>query len=80
MSSWQKGSKNVLLKHRLLWLCSQSPDVWLFLDAGTSLSAVVDNTIINLVATFHMPTLETAGLFNFHCSEVFICQLLGSAL
>lgn len=53
------------------WLCSQSPDVWLLWDAGTSLCAVVDNSILSLVAAFHMPTLMTAGLFNFHYSEVF---------
>lgn len=45
--------------------------MWLLWDAETSLCAVVDNSIISLVAAFHTPTHVTAGLFNFHYSEVF---------
>lgn len=59
------------LKQRLLLAVLQAPDVGLLWDAGSSLCAVADNSIISSVAAFHMPALVTAALFNFHCSEVF---------
>lgn len=59
------------------WPRSRCPDVWLLRGAGTSLSAAVDTSIISSVAAFHMPTLVTAGLFNFHFSEVFNLSAVG---
>lgn len=44
---------------------------------GTSLSAAVDTSIISSVAAFHMPTLVSAGLFNFHFSKVLNLSAVG---
>lgn len=46
-------------------------------DDGTSLSAAVDTSIISSVAAFHMPTLVSAGLFNFHFSKVVNLSAVG---
>lgn len=71
MSSWQEGSKNLMLKHRLQMAVFPVSRCVAALGSGTSLCSVADNSVISSVAAFQMPTLVTAGLFNFHYSEVF---------
>lgn len=73
----QQAARMCYLNTRGRWPRSRCPDVWLLRGAGTSLSAAVDTSIISSVAAFHMPALVTAGLFNFHFSEVFNLSAVG---